>query len=143
MAPPSTGRTGWDFLTELLHLLYRIGPATIVVGGFLAFAFLFFQEVNKARTEADAQLQQRLVTAQEHLIDTYDKIGGMSDQLIANVGSLLKLSVEINEQIDQTEAEAGQARVEASQGGGRPGQEGGRPGQGGGRAGHRREKDYK
>lgn len=100
--PPVTGRTPWDFLTELLHLLYRIGPATIVVGGFLILAFLFYQEVNKARLEADAQLQERLVTAQKELIQTYQKIGGMSDQLITNIHGLLKLNTKIDNEIEES-----------------------------------------
>ena len=96
---PVSGRTKWDFLTELLSLLYRIGPTTIVVGGFLFFAYIFYQEVNKARIKTDELHQKQLTTAREQLITTYEKIGGMSDQLIANINNLLELSTKIDERI--------------------------------------------
>ncbi len=37
----STGRTAWDFGSELLGVLGRIGPSAFVVAGFLFFAYFF------------------------------------------------------------------------------------------------------
>ena len=100
--PPATGRTPWDFLSELLRLLYRIGPTAVVVAGFLLFALLFYQELNQARAQADEQLQRRLSTAQEQLIQTYEKIGSMSEQMIGNIGSLIDLNNTIDGEIEDS-----------------------------------------
>jgi peptidoglycan hydrolase CwlO-like protein len=119
----ATGRTPWDFATEFLRVLARIGPSAIVVAGFLVFGYFLYQEINKARVEADKQLQERdkqlqerLDTAQKHLVETYDKIAGMSDKLIENVNSLLTLSADIDKAVKKRRDELKKAEkgVEAA-----------------------------
>lgn len=102
---PITGRTPWDFLSELVRVLYRIGPSTIVVGGFLILIIFLYREVNEARISADAQLQDRLSTAQQQLVETYQKIGSMSNQMIENTRDLLELNSEIDQQIEERRRE--------------------------------------
>ena len=97
---PDTGRTPWDFATELLRTIGRLGPSAVVVTGFLIFAYFFYQEVNKARVETDAQLQAQVKAAQEQLVDTYEKIAGMSDQLITNVSNLIQLNATVDTEIE-------------------------------------------
>lgn len=129
----TTGRTPWDFGAELLVALGRLGPSVIVVGGFLAFAYYFYKEVNEARQDADVQLQNRLKVAQEQLVQTYDKMGGMSDQLIQNIQDLLalnqrvdleveenrtrlrKVEEQIKQELESAEREAEEARRETEQ----------------------------
>ena len=102
------GRTAWDFATELLVVLGRIGPAAIIVAGVLVAGYFFYTEVNRARLDADVQLQQKLTVAQDQLIQTYEKMSSMSDQLIGNISSLMELNSTINSQIDDARGRLGE-----------------------------------
>lgn len=107
-----TGRTPWDFATELLVVLGRIGPSAIIVGGFLVFSFLFYQEINKVRLDTDKLLQEKTETAQNQLVETYQRMGGMSSQLISNIDNLLKLRREIDVEIGKTKTEVHAAETQ-------------------------------
>jgi hypothetical protein len=100
-----TGRTPWDFATELLIVLGRIGPAAIIVAGFLIISLLFYQEINEVKSETDKLVRERTEFAQKQLVETYQTMGGMSSQLINNIGNLLKLRREIDVEIGNMKAE--------------------------------------
>ncbi len=106
----TTGRTAWDFGTEALRMLGKIGPAVIIVGGILVAGFFFYREVTTARSEADKDLQEKLDQAQTQLISTYNNMAKMSEQQINNVQRLLLL----NEQIDK-DVEASRDRLRAQE----------------------------
>ena len=78
-----------------------MGPVIVIVAGFLVAVYFFQIEVNNARLEADKQSQERVDTAQKALERTYKAIGGMSDQLIENVESLLKLRKDIDDDLQR------------------------------------------
>ena len=103
------GRTPWDFATELLVLLGRIGPAAVIVAGILVAGYFFYSEINTARLEADAQLQKKLEAAQTQLVATYEKMSSMSGQLIGNIDKLMDLNSKIQTQVDDARSKLGNA----------------------------------
>jgi hypothetical protein len=62
-------------------LVSRLGPATIIVAGFLGLSYFLYEKINVA--EAEAQKQLVLNTA---------KMGDMSAQLIDNINEMLELN---------------------------------------------------
>ena len=92
-----------------------MGPSVIIVAGFLGFGYFFYQEINKARLETDKQLQNRLEVAQNQLVQTYEKIGGMSDQLIENIRSLMELNAEIDKDVETSRKELAKLETEGRQ----------------------------
>ncbi len=65
----------------MADLVSRLGPATIIVAGFLGLSYFLYEKINVA--EAEAQKQLVLNTA---------KMGDMSAQLIDNINEMLELN---------------------------------------------------
>ncbi len=101
---PTTGRTGWDFLSNAFGVTAYLVVALILVA--LAFSIVLHrlrvaQEQARRATEQGRQEREAEVRqANSDLRETYSAIGNLGGRLVENVRSLLQLHGEITESVD-------------------------------------------
>lgn len=110
---PQTGRTAWDFAAEVSQ---KLGLSIVILIG-IAFGLYQFQDqalkLKEAERESNKDLQEKLNSAQQQLVDSAVAVGQLNKDMIENIqsglGELQKLQSSIKLYQGQTEAEARKA----------------------------------
>lgn len=105
-APPVTGRTGWDFLTEALPLLKPLVPFLIVAGVVGGVAWVFGDVYQSRVTDAEAQVASARKSADEahrSVVEAYRSIETISKDGVANLKSSLDLKNELETKLRQSD----------------------------------------
>ncbi len=105
-----TGRTAWDFAAEVSQ---RLGLSILILIG-IAFGFYQYQnqalKFKKAEQESNKDLQEKLNSAQQQLVDSAVAVGQLNKDMIDNIksglGELQGLRDSIKVYQEQAEAEA-------------------------------------
>src|ERR1044071_9890765 len=90
-ADTKTGRTLWDSLVDLAHLMGPYAPWVIMIAGAAYAAFKFTELQKTAQITAREQVQKELDAAHKELRDTFNQIGEMNKHQMTNVKAMLEL----------------------------------------------------
>jgi hypothetical protein len=109
------GRSYADFGVEIIQIMGKLGPVTIIVAGLLFAFYMFYQALADAQLKADQQNQQKLDAAQKALVETYESISTLSQKQIANVQQMLDLHDELAKATEDRRTQLGKIQDKAEE----------------------------